>query len=400
MIMRSKRKIDKNFVTLCLCKFMIAFGNFVVTFLSFFLISFKKLDSDIAGVLISIISISYIPAILVGGKLIHKDSKKLLSVLFFTAGICYSLVFLFDKFLGVQLILIFIGKFLVTVTDPVINNCINGLKDNNEGKKDAFSTIYMFTNLGFAFGPLFAGLLYQKHVYLIFALDGMLKILVAFLIYTSYNVSSKAISVDNKKGGAGTYIGLLKEYSCVILISMFFLVFNFTYSQNEFLLTYHMEKLFSNRGSLIYGYLMSVNAITIILFTKIINRLTIRLSTFTAIFISGLMFAVGFGSYAVTSHVVTLCMGTFVWSIGEILFYTNMSVCINDLVSECNFGLAYSLINTISRIGMILSPAVMGLLLNYFSTGKLWILVSIFMITDSVLLLMWRLVKRSKDNGR
>lgn len=67
---------SKEIYTIAISKFVIALGNFIIPFLSFYLIAKQHVSESTAGIFVTIISLSYIPATILGGKIAAAKQQK------------------------------------------------------------------------------------------------------------------------------------------------------------------------------------------------------------------------------------------------------------------------------------------------------------------------------------
>lgn len=361
---------------ICVCKFVIALSNFVITFLAFFLVSKKGFTTGTAGLAVTVVALAYIPATLVGGRISYGNARKKLVALFVAGGALYLCVPLFQSLTVLQLALIFAGRTAITLTEPIFNNAINLLSDSTARKKDAFSRVYLFVNLGFALGPLLAGRLYNHHLNAVFIIDGACKLLVALLIFVAYVPLESCTEAErNPESGTGGYRSLVSAFRPLIAFTVVAAILEFVYAQHDFTLAVSFSGAFATKGPVLYGYVMSVNAVVVIASTALLNRITRAVDANVVVLVSSLFFAVGFAGYAGARSLPGIVACTVLWTVGEILFYTNMAVCVHEIVGESRFGLAYSFVNAMSRIGVVASPVVMGLVLEGMSSRSAWLLI-------------------------
>lgn len=374
---------SKEIYTVAISKFVIAMGNFIIPFLSFYLITKQHVSESTAGIFVTIISLSYIPATILGGKVAAaKQQKKLLVFFYLFSAVSYFLVAFIDN-VSIQLILIIIGKFSLTLTEPMCNVIINNSCEPAH-KKTAFSLLYFAMNIGFAIGPMISGLLFENHTNLIFILDALSKVIVAFLMILFINDKININITTNSKKQNFKYIDLVGRYRNLVIFSIIMIYFNFCYSQQGFTLSLFLQQIFSSNGARYYGYLMTTNALCIIIFTSVVTSLTSKISSMRCIFLSGLFLALGFGLYCFTYNLPLAILYTAIWSIGEILLQTNFVVYISENCSQEHFAMASSFVNVVSRLGLYLNPLIMGCVVQYTSIKSIWIFMFISMVGFSV----------------
>ncbi|MBO6155718.1 MAG: MFS transporter [Lachnospiraceae bacterium] len=372
---------DKSIISLYVCKFLIAFSNFVVTYLTFYLVNYKKMSPQSAGIIITIVAFSYVPATLIGGKISFVGIREKLAFFFLISGCCYVIVPVIST-LYFQLLCIVMGKIFLTITEPMIMGILNNRANDVREKKNIFSSIYLFTNLGFALGPLVAGSIYTRNIYLIFVFDGVLKILVAVIIYLFF---VEDVRLNESTRVKHEYLKVINGSPTLLIFAVLVMVINWIYFQTDFSLPILFEKLYGAGGVKFYSFVMTTNALVIIVGTKLVNRITIDFKSYSSVIIAGVLFSFAYAGYALFSNMILFVFMTAIWSIGEILFYTNYTICINEIVGERFFSEAYALINSISRIISILNPMIIGFVLKIANIQNILMFLSLTMMFVTIM---------------
>lgn len=338
--------------------------------------------------------LTYVPAVMVGGRISRRTGGRQLAIILGASAACYGLVPVTDS-LALRLALIVAGRFVLMMSEATMNVIVN---DNcsQDDKKAAFSMLYLAMNVGFATGPLVAGFLFKTHTDLIFTIDAAGTALVSLLAWRYFEQTRPA--VEEPRGKSESYRGLLQTHRYLMLFAAGMILFHFTYAQIEFGLPVFLESEFVSNGSVFLGYLMTVNATSVLVLTPPITRLTRNVPPFSCILLAGLFYAVGFGSYYFATGLLMAIASTIVWSLGESLFYTNMNVFLAHRYGDADYGMTSSLVNGVARIGMYVSPAAMGLLTRVIDVRQLWIVVGGLMLFNTAWLVTMR--RRIESSGR
>jgi MFS family permease len=136
-----------------------------------------------------------------------------------------------------------------------------------------------------------------------------------------------------------------------------------------------LNKVFPDQGPTYYGFLMSVNAITVIVLTIFIISLTKRFKPLVNIIFSGIFYMVGFGMIWVIHSFWLYAISTALWTIGEILNMTNFGVYIANN-SPKNFRARFNAVSSLSfSLGSTLGSSVMGAYVDYAGLDAVWPLV-------------------------
>ena len=151
-------------------------------------------------------------------------------------------------------------------------------------------------------------------------------------------------------------------------------LYGFFYSNGSFLLPLFLNQTFHSHGVQYYAYVMTVNALCVIFLTSVITSATKKMSSINCIWISGLFLASGFGLYYFTFSLSLAIVSTVVWSVGEILWQTNLSVYISENSSPEQFAMTTSWVTVASRIGLFMNPMLIGYAIKYVPIKTVWLL--------------------------
>ena len=147
-------------------------------------------------------------------------------------------------------------------------------------------------------------------------------------------------------------------------------VTNFIYAQTHFALPLLMDQLFAARSARSFGILISVNALTVLVFTPLFLGIPGRGRPVRSMAFGGLCYAVGFGSLAVIpGTMVWILASTVVWSWGKVIFAVNTRVFSTAYTPLNHRGRFASIEQTSWALGSVLSPALTGV--NDRSPGRL-----------------------------
>jgi MFS family permease len=161
------RKLPMSVYIIVLASIINSMGNFVRPFLTTFLTDRIGMSSSDAGTIVTISIGLYLPAALIGGKLVDTYGRKKVLIIFnllsATAFIICGLSFNPLIFI----ILVLCSSFSISAASPAASAMMADIT-NEENRNAAFSLQYFGHNLGFALGSMIAGFLYKNYASLIF----------------------------------------------------------------------------------------------------------------------------------------------------------------------------------------------------------------------------------------
>ena len=177
----------------------------------------------------------------------------------------------------------------------------------------------------------------------------------------------------------------------IIFVSISLLIFNFGYIQWNFLLPLQTVAIFNDSGPKNFSFLLSINAITVLLLSPILTSVTQKVSSLKSMFIGGIFYIAAFLIFAISNGMPLFILSIFIMTIGEILIAINMNHYIALSTPKILLGRANSLIFIISGTGYAIGPAIMGIMLKSINYKTAWVIVS--GITAFAVVIMYSLSK-------
>jgi len=356
-------------------------GNLVFPFLSLYLTTKLGLGKAEAGLFLTLSSLVYVPASMIGGKIADHFGRKALLV----GGMALSALFLAPcGFLSTSSWvpwLLIISRFFGALAEPAYGALIADLT-TPANRKATFSLLYLGHNMGFAVGPMVAGFLFQRHLPWLFIGDAVTTLLSVALVAWYVPDSSPHQGADgaaeehllpeSERAESGSVLAVLRRRPILLIGSFLFLAYNLVYSQHIFSLPIQTEALFGGRGAVYYGTLMSVNAITVVALTSMVTTLTLQVRPMASMGLAGLLYALGFGMIYFIHSQPLLILSTVVWTVGEVLNTVNLGVFIANNTPSSHRGRVNATLNVIGGMGWTLGPWLAGLWIQSHSVQSVW----------------------------
>ena len=371
--------LPKSIYIIFLAQVTNRFGDFVLPFLTLFLVKKMGLNYESAGFAVMLTALSSIPGSFAGGKIAdHIGRKK--SYIFFQLTAGFFLFFCaFVSNPQIIIALVCISSFFNGGVRPIMSAIITDVLPA-EKRQIGFSISYLGINLGAAVGPLAAGFLFNHYIPLIFIGDAVTSLIAVILVALNiqetlpdYN-NIKFITNEEKSEEGNVFTVLLKRPKILIfLIINIFLSFVFT--QNVFSLPIMLDHIFGGSGARNYGILISFNAITVLVMTMFITNKIRKWHPLSAIAMSGILCAIGFGMITFIHSMPLYILSTLIWTIGEIMIVTNFGVYIANNTPQ-NFRARFNAVTSLSfAIGAALGTSLMGKYMDIFGVKAVWPLV-------------------------
>jgi MFS family permease len=265
---------------------------------------------------------------------------------------------------------------------------------DRENRSRVFSLLYLGSNVGFAIGPALAGLLYRRHLPWVYLGDVATTLLALLLVmaFVRETLPDRETLGESREGPPGELaeeggtLRVLLRRPAVIVFSAALALYKFVYVQGYFSLSLQMKQLFGADGPRLFGFVWSVNALTVLVLTSLVARLTARFSDVGNTALGGILYALGFGMIFFLHRVPWFVVSTVIWTIGEILVATNSRAYVSNHTPITHRGRFAAATDIIAGTGYTLGPLLMGQLISRTGLGMVWV-VSFALASGGTLLL-------------
>ncbi|AYF53792.1 MFS transporter [Clostridium botulinum C] len=391
-VMKEYAKLPKSIIAIFFARIINSLGGFVFPFLTIYLTEKMGMTSDRVGTFMLIAALGIALGSLLGGKLSDIIGRKKV-ILIFQAMSAISLIpcGFYESSMITPWLLILSGFFGGAV-QPASSAMVADLT-NTKNRQEAFSLLYLGINVGVAVGPLIAGILYKKYLKWIFWGDAITTLtsllLIIFLVKeTIHNNNEEEISknnIDEKTEEGNVFMVILKR-PYLFIFSLVSLIYSLVYAQSGFIIPLQVKRLFPDTGAMLYGSLMSVNAIVVVSCTFIVIHLTRKNTAIFNMVLAGIFYAIGFGMLFYIHEYKFFVVSTIVWTIGEILALTNEGVYIANHTPMSHRGRVNSIIPLISGAGYAIGPKIMGAYIKNRTINSAWIVVGILAVVSAIMM--------------
>ncbi|WP_455383488.1 MDR family MFS transporter [Salinispira pacifica] len=376
-------------------------GVFVLPFLTLLLTVRLGMSPTEAGSVILAASIAAVPGSFAGGKLVDHIGRKPVLV---GASLMSAALFLPCAFLGHdRIIALFIvaAQFFWGAVPPAITALVTDITRPDE-RQAAFSLLYLGHNIGFAVGPLVAGMLFNSHAELLFLGDALTTtasmLLVALLVRDSRpthdDMVRSALLNPEETPETGGILQVIFARPRLLFFVLAAALLNLVYAQIGFALPLQMNQLFGDAGPSSYGLLMTTNGLVVITLTAPVVAITRRFRPVANMTVVGILYAVGFGMIGLSRSLAMLVVSTIVWTVGEVIGATNIDAFVANNTPASHRGRMNSITPILLRLGFSLSPLFMGFYLEHNPIGSVWLLSGGLAAVAAVVFLLMRIPRR------
>ena len=414
------RGLPRPVYMLMIARLIIATGTFVYPFLTMFLSSRIGMDDQQVSRYLLLVALAQLPANLLGGKLADRFPRKLV---YGTAMLLSASFFALSGFFcqhSFVVYLILVGYFFSNMSHPVLSAMIMDSTDDSN-RQESFSLVYLGFNLGYAIGPMIAGLLFEEHTPWIFWGQAILVSSAVLLVLlqmpllapgrnTAPSPAPRLVKVPTSSPAPATIaddqsataqVGLwklLRHDPVIWIFGLCLTTFGVAYAQITYLLPLDLELTQGISGaSTSISLVWSLNGAVVFLASPLVVLLTKKNPPVLNCALGGLFYMLGFGGTAfIQGRLWFLLPFVVIWSAGEILCNTNSGVFIANHAPASHRARYQSIYDVIQNLGKAAGPLLMGFFLLWHSYRQGWILVSLLCLLAAWgLALLQRSLKRS-----
>ena len=388
------RGMPKEIYIIFISRIVNAMGCFVMPLMTIIMTDRIGLSMEATGFYLSLNSMIYPLASMIGGKLADSYGRKGLIIVFDTIA---ALLYITCGFMEPSMSLIYVvlgASACMSVAGPAHDSLIADLTtpDNREG---AYALSYMGWNLGFALGPTLGGFLYRRYLPLVFigdALTALMSIsLIFFFIKETIGRTREEITDESRKlekREEGSIISVLLRRPILLYFSLIAFGYHFAYSQWNYLMPMHSMQNFGELGAQYFGWMASLNGLVVIIFTPILTKVTEKTKGMRKMVFGILLYASGFGMLGILNLLPYFFLSVFIFTLGEILLSISVMPFIVNHTPASHRGRMNAVLPTIMGTGYAIGPMVMGKILNHTTIESAWFLVGGIAFVSALFMLL------------
>lgn len=334
---------------------------------------------EIAKITITLGIIQF-PVNLLGGKLAdHYNKKNLILVCDMVTVICYFIAAAIPVSMT-QILLFFTASVFQTMENPSYDALVADLS-STEDRERAYSLIYLGLNLGLILAPSIGGILFQNHLGLAYAVDGLTTfsstVLIFFFIKDITPVKEEKKNVYEQAQRTQSTWKILCSQKVIFLFLACWAVYQFSYTQFNFLIPLNMESLYDAGGAVYFGLMTSLNGLVVIVGTPILTKAAARLHDITKLALGQILVWFSLGMYLfIQGMFLMYYVSMAIFTVGEILTTLGSYPYLTRRIPASHRGRISSVSSIFLGVSMYGSQWIIGGLLEYSSLMCAWKLIA------------------------
>ena len=184
----------------------------------------------------------------------------------------------------------------------------------------------------------------------------------------------KALTNDEKHVD-GSVIRVLMARPMLLVFSLLYFGYSFSYAQWGFLLPMQTALDFGMKGAAFYGLLAGFNGLLVILLTPLITRYTRNLPYLSGMVIGGLLYAFSQTAYMFATGRPAYLLLMVIFTTAEVFVTLNAGTFVSVHTPASHRGRLTAVTSSISGVGYAVGPLVMGQVAGRFEVHTSWLFV-------------------------
>jgi MFS family permease len=360
--------------------FLNRFGTFVMPFLVLYMTK-QGFSASQAGLTLSAYGIGNFAASFIGGHLADRIGRRATIAISMVSSAIVVLALSQVHSLAALMVLTLCAGVCADVFRPAANALVVDLCTPEQQVIGA-ALYRLAANLGFAAGPVIAGLLANRSFFLLFVGDAATSLLFAVIAMTAL---PRGVRQATPSGQQRNWLTTALTDRRFVRFLVALLAITTVTVQMDSTLALHI--LGAGHSASTYGLLISVNGALIVMFEVSLTVITQRVPERTAMAVGYLMIAVGFALTAVTMSTLGLGMTIALWTFGEMISSPVAGGYVAKLAPAHLRGRYMGLVTAIWALSLVLGPA-LGTLAFEYSETLLWVGCGVLGVVAALLVLL------------
>lgn len=252
------------------------------------------------------------------------------------------------------------SSFFVTISKALIADLTK-----KEKRFRVFSYRYMAGNIGYAIGPIigtYFGIAGNKTAFLFTSLIYVGYFLIISFLLLYGNSASKTNAVVAEKVSMSQAWKVFRRDKVLLLFICGSILLTAVHGEMSVTLSQYLNKTNPHHGLQLFGYLMSINGITVIVAQVFITRWSERFGLFSRIVLGSLLFSIGEIGFAFSHESFGFFLSMVIFTFGEILIIPSEYAQLDEITPKGMRGMYYGA-HGFSDFGNFIGPSIGGMLL-------------------------------------
>ena len=370
--------LPKQVYILGIMRLFVGFGSMVFSLASLLMTEVLGMTAGQASIVVMVQAFANAAGAYTGGKLADLWGRRRSYLLFASGALVFYCTCGFICRTMWVLPFLVLGTFSSNACGPVISALVADYT-GEEKRVECFSFLYLCVNLGFAVGPTIGGIIFNKHLPMIFFIQGSVYFVVGvilFILIDEVYIPGSSVSAKveaGPEGESGFRILLRHKMLCIYIVCLS--VVTICYAMCNFMLPLQLTEYFGSEVSSTYtGIIWAINGIVIVVITPAILGILKKNHHFVNCTYGIGLYAIGFGMYAFVKTPAMFFASAIIWSVGETMISTGSGAFIANESPESHRGRFQSYYEIARYMGRAASPPICAAVMGVAGYGRTWLI--------------------------
>ncbi len=348
-------------------------GALLFPFFTLYLTARFGIGMTTVGLIFGLFSISAIAGTFMGGALSDRWGRKRMLIFGLVSSALVTLLMGFAPDVRLFFLAAILAGLFGNVNDPARQAMVADLLPL-ELRADGYGLMRVFMNLAASLGPAIGGFMAARSYLALFLTDfiasSITAALVALFIRETLPVRDEETPEESMSETFGGYGVVLRDKVFMVFLAaaMFVAV---VYMQMNTTLAVYLRDV-RHVSPQYYGYLISMNALLVVIFQFGITRKAKRFHPLYVLALGAFLYAIGFGMYGVVRGYAFFVLAMLIITLGEMLIVPIAQAVVALLAPEKMRGRYMAVYSFSWAIPATIGPLLAGMIMDYADPNWVW----------------------------
>lgn len=268
-----------------------------------------------------------------------------------------------------------ITGFVGNIGGPAVNAMMADILPEKQ-RAQGFSILRVVVNLSVSFGPMIGGLLAGYNFFYLFVADFVISMITGLIVFLKIP-ETKPKTDENHPEAEQSLWGTLIGYRHILKDTIFLgfllltLLTNLVYMQMNSSLSVFLRDM-HGISSQQYGYILSLNAIMVVIMQFWITNRIARYKPMVMMFLGNIFYAIGFAMYGFVDGYPFFLLAMAIITIGEMVSSPILQSVIANLAPEAMRGRYMAVFNLSFGTAQAIGPLAAGIIMDNYNPNWVW----------------------------
>ena len=348
-------------------------GALLFPFFTLYVTAHFDVGMTTVGIIFGLFSISAIFGSTIGGALSDRFGRKRMIIFGLVSSALITLLMGFAHDIRIFFVAAVLVGLFANMGDPARQAMVADLLPP-EQRADGYGLMRIIMNLAMTIGPAIGGFMAARSYLTLFITDAVASTITAFIVFLFIKESMPAAAEDE---GSERFLETFSGYA-VALRDKVFMVFiaasilvTIVYMQMNTTLSVYLRDV-HHVPTQYYGYLISMNALLVVLFQFFITRKTRRFRPLHVIAAGAFLYGIGFGMFGVVNSYAFFILAILIITLAEMLIVPVSQAVVALLAPEAMRGRYMAVFGFSWAIPAAIGPLLAGVIMDYWNPNWVW----------------------------